>query len=47
MNIKHRFWQVLALTLATLAMERRWVAAVVAVAGMSWLGGLIYVLLGV
>ncbi len=46
MNLKHRFWQVLALTLATLAMERRWVAAGVGVAVASWLGGMLYVLLG-
>ncbi|HEX8680846.1 MAG TPA: hypothetical protein VF707_00935 [Ardenticatenaceae bacterium] len=46
MRLKHRFWQILALSLSTLALERQWVAAGFGVAFLGWLAGIAYVLMG-
>ena len=41
--MNHRFWQVVGVSLAVLASERRWIAAGAALALTSWVVGLAYV----
>lgn len=45
MNLEHRFWQVLALSLATMVTERGWLLTGILVLAVGWLAGL-YVGLG-
>ncbi|MDQ4075162.1 MAG: hypothetical protein M3220_02825 [Chloroflexota bacterium] len=46
MDLKHRFWQIVALSLSILALERRWVVAGFVVLSLGWLGGMLYMMLG-
>jgi hypothetical protein len=43
MNIRHRTWQVLALLLSTLAMERRLFFAGLALLGVAYVLGMAYI----
>lgn len=40
MNLEHRFWQVLALSLAALVTERGWLLTALVVLAAGWLAGL-------